>query len=65
MYWFWLAKKIKKEVVTLEYKGVLYTRQAILKLFKGESTESVQRFLRNNVNMSEEAIDKIVLKYKS
>lgn len=57
--------ELKKVVVTLEYKGVLYTRQAILKLFKGESTESVQRFLRNNVNMSEEAIDKIVLKYKS
>lgn len=57
--------ELKKAVVPLEYKGVLYTRQAILKLFKGESTESVKRFLRNNVNMSEEAIDKIVLKYKS
>ena len=57
--------ELEKPVVPLEYKGVLYTRQAILKLFKGESTESVKRFLRNNVNMSEEAIDKIVLKYKS
>ena len=54
-------KQLSNAVGKYEYKGVLYTRQAVLDLFTGKSPASVKMFLREE-GFSDRVIDKVLRK---
>lgn len=57
-------EQLSKAVEKYEYKGVLYTRQAILSLYKGDSPASVSIQLREE-GFTKKSIENVLKKYSS
>lgn len=56
-------KELNTATAELEYRGVFFTRQAILDLMKGKSKDSVRNYLSLNGDYSNEYIENLIKKY--
>ena len=54
-------EELTKAIEKYEYKGVLYTRMAILDLYNGKSHSAVKLFLREH-GFTEKAIENVLRK---
>lgn len=58
-------KDLDKAISDLKYRGVYFTRQAILNLMKGQSKDSVRNYLSLQGDYSKDYIESLILKYST
>lgn len=54
--------ELEKAVTSLKYKGIYFTRKAILDLFEGKTEQSVRIYLQTECNFSNKTIENILRK---